>query len=36
VALETDLNAGVYALFVLTPEEIAIIAAATKDRYGEV
>jgi hypothetical protein len=36
VALETELNARVYALFALTPEEIAIIAAATKYRYGEV
>jgi hypothetical protein len=36
VALETELNARVYALFALTPDEIAIIAAATKYRYGEV
>ena len=36
VALETELNAQVYALFHLTPEEIALIEAATKYRYGEV
>jgi hypothetical protein len=36
VALETELNARVYALFALTPEEIALIEAATKYRYGEV
>jgi len=36
VRLETDLNARVYALFNLTPDEIAIIEASTKYRYGEV
>jgi hypothetical protein len=36
VALETELNARVYALFALTPEEIALIAAVTKYRYGGV
>jgi type I restriction-modification system DNA methylase subunit len=36
IRLETDLNAAVYALFDLTPEEIAVIEAQTKYRYGEV
>jgi hypothetical protein len=36
VRLETALNARVYALFDLTPAEIAIIEQATKYRYGEV
>jgi len=36
IRLETDLNARVYALFDLTPEEIAIIEESTKYRYGEV
>ncbi len=36
VRLETELNARVYALFQLTPEEIAIIEESTKYRYGEV
>ncbi len=36
VRLETELNARVYALFDLTPTEIAIIEASTKYRYGEV
>jgi hypothetical protein len=36
VALETDLNARVYALSALTPAEIALVAGATKYRYGEV
>ena len=33
---ETELNARVYALFGLTEDEIAIIEASTKYRYGEV
>ncbi|MGH2350237.1 MAG: hypothetical protein ACRDJN_01315, partial [Chloroflexota bacterium] len=36
VRLETDLNARVYALFDLTPEEIAVIEQSTKYQYGEV
>ena len=36
VRLETDLNARVYALFDLTPAEIAIIEDSTAYRYGEV
>jgi hypothetical protein len=36
VRLETDLNAHVYDLFNLTPEEIRIIEESTKYRYGEV
>lgn len=36
VRLETDLNARVYALFGLTADEITIIEASTKYRYGEV
>ena len=36
VSRETDLNARVYALFHLTPAEIALIEASTKYRYGEV
>jgi len=36
VRLETDLNARVYALFNLNPDEIAIIEESTKYRYGEV
>jgi hypothetical protein len=36
VRLETDLNARVYALFDLTPAEIAIIEESTAYRYGEV
>ncbi len=33
---ETDLNARVYALFSLAAEEIKLMEAATKYRYGEV
>jgi len=36
VRMETELNARVYALFDLTPAEIAIIEESTKYRYGEV
>ena len=36
VRLETDLNARVYELFDLTPEEIEIIEESTKYCYGEV
>jgi hypothetical protein len=36
VSREIDLNARVYALFDLTPEEIALIEESTKYRYGEV
>jgi hypothetical protein len=36
VRLETELNAMVYALFDLTPDEIALIERSTKYRYGEV
>jgi hypothetical protein len=36
VQRETALNARVYALFALTPEEIALIEQSTKYRYGEV
>jgi hypothetical protein len=36
VGRETDLNARVYALFALTPAEIALVEASTKYRYGEV
>ena len=36
VRLETDLNARVYELFDLTPDEIQIIEESTKYRYGEV
>lgn len=36
VRLETLLNARVYALFDLSPEEIGLIEASTKYRYGEV
>ncbi|HEY3230172.1 MAG TPA: hypothetical protein VGJ87_13200 [Roseiflexaceae bacterium] len=36
VRMETELNARVYALFDLTPAEIAIVEASTKYRYGEV
>jgi len=36
VARETDLNTRVYALFNLTPDEIALIEESTKYRYGEV
>jgi hypothetical protein len=36
VRLETALNALVYALFDLSPEEIEIIAQSTKYPYGEV
>ena len=36
VKRETDLNARVYALFGLTDEEIVLIEASTKYRYGEV
>jgi hypothetical protein len=36
VRLETELNARVYGLFGLTPEEIAIVEESTKYRYGEV
>lgn len=32
---EADLNARVYALFHLTAEEIKLIEAATKYKYGE-
>jgi hypothetical protein len=35
VRRETDLNARVYALFALTPDEIATIEASTKYPYGE-
>jgi hypothetical protein len=34
--LETDLNARVYKLFELEPEEIQIIEESTKYNYGEV
>ena len=36
VRRETALNARVYALFRLTPEEVAVVEASTKYRYGEV
>jgi hypothetical protein len=36
VRMETELNARVYALFDLTPVEIAIVEESTKYRYGEV
>jgi hypothetical protein len=36
VRLETELNAHVYALFDLTPEEIQTIEESTKYSYGEV
>jgi hypothetical protein len=36
VAHETDLNARVYALFHLTPDEIKVIETRTRYRYGEV
>jgi hypothetical protein len=36
IALETELNRHVYALFHLTPEEIQIIETSTKYNYGEV
>jgi hypothetical protein len=36
VRLETELNARVYELFDLGPEEIQIIEESTKYRYGEV
>jgi hypothetical protein len=36
VRLETELNAHVYDLFGLTPEEIRTIEESTKYRYGEV
>jgi hypothetical protein len=36
IRLETDLNTRVYTLFGLTADEIAIIEASTKYRYGEV
>lgn len=36
IALETELNQHVYALFRLTPEEIQIIETSTKYPYGEV
>ena len=36
VRLEEVLNSRVYAIFQLTPEEIAIIEESTKYRYGEV
>jgi hypothetical protein len=34
--LETALNAQVYALCDLTPEEIKVVEETTKYRYGEV
>ena len=36
VALETDLNRRVYALFDLSAAEVKLIEASTKYRYGEV
>lgn len=36
VALETELNARVYELFDLSPDETATIEEITKYRYGEV
>jgi hypothetical protein len=36
VAGEEELNGRVYGLFGLTPEEIAVVEASTKYRYGEV
>ncbi len=36
IGLETELNAIVYRLFDLTPDEIAIIERSTKYKYGEV
>jgi hypothetical protein len=36
IRLETALNARVYALFKLTPAEVALIEESTKYRYGEV
>jgi hypothetical protein len=36
IRLESALNARVYALFKLTPAEIALIEESTKYRYGEV
>jgi len=36
VRLETELNARVYALFDLTPEEVQVIERSTTYRYGEV
>jgi hypothetical protein len=34
--MEAELNTRVYALFELTPAEIAILEESTKYRYGEV
>jgi len=36
VSRESDLNARIYALFDLTPDEIVLIEESTKYRYGEV
>ena len=36
VAGEEELNGRVYGLFGLTAEEIAVVEAQTKYRYGEV
>jgi hypothetical protein len=36
VRLETELNTRVYALFDLSPAEIAVIETSTKYRYGEI
>ena len=36
IALATNLNQQVYALFHLTPEEIQFIETSTKYNYGEV
>jgi len=36
VRLEAELNARIYALFGLTPDDIAIVEESTKYRYGEV
>ena len=36
IRLETELNANVYKLFGLTPEEIQVLEESTNYRYGEV
>ncbi len=36
IRLETELNAGVYALFDVSPDEIAVIEETTRYQYGEV
>jgi hypothetical protein len=34
--METELNAIVYTLFDLSPQEIKLIEESTKYRYGEI